>query len=176
MVADRLGDHRCGRLPVGRKPYPAAAYYLLPTRFFELAAGAALAYLPKPSSGRQWRNVMVAVGISMVLYASVSYWKETVFLGYAAVLPVIGTAAVVRWGEGTAVGRLLSTGTATLIGKISYLAYLWHWPIIAFVHLNKVAITPWLGVGLAAATLALAWMTYHFVELPARHWACLRGA
>ena len=157
----------------GASRYPAAAYYLLPTRFFELATGAALAYLPKPSGGRQWRNVIVAVGISMVLYASVSYWKETVFPGYAAVLPVIGTAAVLRWGEGTAVGWALSTGTATLIGKISYPAYLWHWPIIAFLHLNEVAITPWFGVGLAAATLALAWMTYHFVELPARRWACL---
>lgn len=78
--------------------YPAAAYYLLPTRFFELAIGAALAYLPAATRYGLWRSFLSLAGVSMILYSAWTYWSETAFPGYSALLPVLGTAMVVRWG------------------------------------------------------------------------------
>ncbi len=59
--------------------FPAAAYYLLPTRFFELSAGAALAYLPVAKAGRLPWTAVSACGFGLILYASVSYGRETLF-------------------------------------------------------------------------------------------------
>lgn len=149
--------------------YPAAAYYLLPTRFFELATGALLAYLPVAArGGRRWGSAASLAGVAMILYAGLAFGKETLFPGYAALVPVLGTAMVLRCGAGTMVGNALSTSVFTLIGRISYPAYLWHWPIIAFLNLNEVAITLPIGSSVVVATLLLAWLTYRLIELPAR--------
>ena len=56
----------------------------------------------------------------------------------------------------------------SLIGRISYPAYLWHWPLIAFLHINEVAITVPVGISVLMATFGLAWLTYRGIELPAR--------
>lgn len=149
--------------------FPAAAYYLLPTRFFELALGAVLAYLPAVKRVRPWGTAVSLAGIAMVIYAALTYWKGTLFPGYAALLPVLGTALALRWGSGTVVGRVLSMPAATFIGRLSYPAYLWHWPIIAFLNLNEVVITVTIGLAVVMSTLLLAWMTYRWIELPARH-------
>lgn len=148
--------------------YPAAAYYLLPTRVFELAAGAVLAYWTHREVGRVWANAISFAGLGLIAYAAWTYGKETMFPGYAALAPVLGTAMILRWGTDSLVGRVFSTPVATLIGKISYPAYLWHWPIIAFLHLNEVTLTIPMGVVVLAATFVLSWLTWQWIELPAR--------
>lgn len=152
----------------GVERHPSAAYYLLPTRFFELAIGAALAYLPAVTRVNWWSALAAMAGMAIVLGAAFAYGRETAFPGYAALAPVIGTAMMLYWGAGTLVGRALSVPAATFVGRISYPAYLWHWPIIAFLGLNGVAITVGVGTLVVAATLLLAWLTYRWVELPAQ--------
>lgn len=152
----------------GVERYPAAAYYLLPTRFFELAIGALLAYWPMAEQVRRWHQAAAAGGLALVGYSALAYNKETLFPGYAALVPVLGTAMVLRWGQADVVGRLLGNPVATFVGRVSYPAYLWHWPIIVFFHLNEVPITLPTGIGIVLATLGLAWLTYRWVELPAR--------
>ena len=151
----------------GVERHPAAAYYLLPTRFFELAMGAALAYLPAAGRAHRWAAPAAMAGMGMVLWSALAYGRETAFPGYAALPPVVGTAMMLYWGGGTMVGKALSVPAATFVGRISYPAYLWHWPIIAFLGLNGVAITAVVGSLVVAATLLLAWLTYRWVELPA---------
>ncbi len=152
----------------GVQRYPSAAYYLLPTRFFELMVGSLLAYLPAATAGAALSNVLAGAGGLLVLYAGFSFDRETPFPGFAALIPVVGTAFVIRWGEGTWVGRLLSTRPATGLGLISYPAYLWHWPILVFLGLNQIEVTFAIGMTVLASTLALSWLTWKFVELPAR--------
>lgn len=152
----------------GVERYPAASYYLLPTRFFELAIGALLACWPMAEQVRRWHQAAAAGGLALVVYSALAYNKETLFPGYAALVPVLGTAMVLRWGQAGMVGRLLGNPVATFVGRVSYPAYLWHWPIIVFFHLNEVAITLPTGIGIVLATLGLAWLTYRWVELPAR--------
>ena len=153
--------------------FPAAAYYLLPTRVFELAVGVALAYWARRQAGGVWANAISFAGLGLIAYAAWAYGKETMFPGYAALTPVLGTAMVLRWGAESLAGRALGTPVATLIGKISYPAYLWHWPIIAFLHLNEVALTVPVGVAVLAATFMLSWLTWRWIELPARRYLTL---
>lgn len=154
--------------------YPAAAYYLLPTRFFQLAVGALLVYLPAVGgAGSPWRSSSSIVGIIMILFGALSYGKETLFPGFSALVPVVGTAMVLRYGQQCIVGKVLSHSCMTSIGRVSYPAYLWHWPIIVFLTLNEVRITAFVGVWVVAATFLLSWLTYRYIELPARR---LQGA
>ncbi len=82
---------------------------------------------------------------------------------------MLGTLLLLRYGAGADFfGAILSAPLSTLLGRISYPAYLWHWPIIAFLNLNEVRITYFVGGAVLFATFVLAWLTYRIIELPAR--------
>jgi peptidoglycan/LPS O-acetylase OafA/YrhL len=149
--------------------FPSAGYYLLPTRFYELTLGAGLAYLPVATGGKAARAVASSLGLAMITYAALTYSTQTYFPGYAGLMPAIGSALLVRWGgSGTPIGALLSAPIMTMLGRISYPAYLWHWPIIAFMRINGVQITVPLGITVIFSTFVLAWLTYRGIELKAR--------
>lgn len=132
-----------------------------------------LAYLSVSNVPRKWAEFASLAGMAMIFYAAVTYDDHTPFPGYKALVPVVGTAMLLRWAEGTFVGKGLSTPAAKLVGKISYPAYLWHWPIIAFLHINDIAITIPIGLGVLIATISLSWLTYRWLELPARRFLTL---
>jgi peptidoglycan/LPS O-acetylase OafA/YrhL len=152
----------------GVQRYPAAAYYLLPTRFFELAFGAALAFLPVSNLSKPAKVFLSGLGLALVFFAAFRFTKETRFPGYLGLIPVIGTAFLLRYGNVGWLNSGLSAPASTFLGKISYPAYLWHWPIISFLHINQVSITGFVGALTLISVLVLSWCTYRFVELPSR--------
>jgi len=153
--------------------YRAAAYYLMPTRAFELLIGAVLACVPLAVFDRvplAFRLLLGSLGLALILYGNVFFTAETWFPGLNALYPCVGAfllIAFLRAGD-PVLGRLLSSRVAVGIGKVSYPAYLWHWPIIAFLNLQLVELTPLVSVGVVTATLLLATLTYLFIEKPAR--------
>ena len=58
-----------------------------------------------------------------------------------------------------------------LIGKISYSAYLWHWPLFAFYRYGFGEPDFLAGVLILAATMLLAWTSFEFIERPTRNTA-----
>ena len=94
---------------------------------------------------------------------------RTLFPGWAAAVPVVGTVFLIR-AEGSFLNRVaLSNRAAVNIGVISYPLYLWHWPLLVFAELLKFKRLTDLERGLVIAlTLFLAWLTYKFVERPVR--------
>jgi hypothetical protein len=113
----------------------SAAFYLIPTRAWELFIGSVLALhlLPTPSK-RYIRELLSISGMVFIVFALFFYTSETSFPGYAAALPTLGAALIIYAGmEGeTYLKRLLSLKPIVFIGLISYSLYLWHWPIIVF--------------------------------------------
>jgi len=113
----------------------SAAFFLLPTRIWELLLGSLLAYWH--FSGRvtygKYSSYIGAIGLLMILISVLYYDKSTAFPGINALFPVVGTAMVLadQSGKGWLV-RLLCSAPLVFVGKISYSLYLWHWPVLVF--------------------------------------------
>ena len=111
---------------------PEAAFYLLPTRAWELFVGLWLAAIPAAKVPQRGATTLAWSGLVAVAASVATFSPATPFPGYAALLPVAGTALILRFAPGTPVARALGWGPLVFIGLISYSLYLWHWPLIAF--------------------------------------------
>lgn len=150
---------------------PDAAFYLLPTRIWELLLGAILAGRSANWSGPV-RNLAACGGLMAIVAPAFLYSGATVFPGLAALPPCAGTAAIILSGPNTFTSRLLSLKPIVFIGLISYSLYLWHWPILVFQQaamlLPANAHMKIVTVELLGIIFVLSVATWRFVELPFR--------
>jgi peptidoglycan/LPS O-acetylase OafA/YrhL len=157
-----LGDY-------GSRFHPTLSFYVLPTRLWEFIAGAICAvFVVKPRAARD--ELLSAVGLAAILAAVALYDERTPSPSLYALLPVLGTCAVLLFGQrGTATSSVLSSRPLVGIGLVSYSAYLWHQPLFAFARLRS-AEQPSLTLimMLILASFVLAYFSWRFVELPAR--------
>ncbi|MFV0433705.1 MAG: acyltransferase family protein [Leucobacter sp.] len=113
------------------------AYFSSLTRFWELGAGALIAFVPPSFLARNWvREGAVWVGIAMIVLSGFLFDGAALFPGIATLWPVGGTLIALfgasrRARHGFA-SALLSTRPVQYLAKISYQLYLWHWPILIF--------------------------------------------
>jgi peptidoglycan/LPS O-acetylase OafA/YrhL len=145
--------------------HPQAGFFLLPFRGWELATGALLALAAPP--GRT-RGGPAALGLALIVLAIALAPRLP---GVAPiVLAVAGSGLFVRYAvPGSAAARLLSHPAPVGIGLISYSAYLWHQPVLAFARLRfGDALPPAALLALGGLALLLAWPTWAFVERPFR--------
>ena len=128
---------------------PVSAYFSPFTRAWELGFGALVACLStrlillKPSV----QALLSWAGLAAVVVAALVFDATTVFPGYAAAVPVVGTAALLAGGLRAASWGpqwLLSVRPMRLVGDWSYSLYLWHWPVLIIVSRGVAA-----GRGLA---------------------------
>ncbi|MGG7566220.1 acyltransferase family protein [Rhodovulum sp. DZ06] len=158
---------------------PDANFFLPATRLWELLAGALLAWAEHrghaPRRGAA-AGALAGLGLVAVVVPMAVYDTATPAPSLWTLIPVLGTAAVLRWGRDGIAGRLLSTAPFVWIGLISYSAYLWHQPVLAFARIaagGEPAL--WIMLALCAVSLALAWATWAFVERPFRRGAPAPG-
>ncbi len=109
----------------------APAYFLLPTRFWELGIGGLIAILP-PSNHLSYaqRSILGIAGLIAIGWATLRLTDADPFPGYLALAPTLG-AAVVIWANGGLAGRILSLRPFIWTGRLSFALYLWHWPLIS---------------------------------------------
>lgn len=158
----------------GSAAKPDAAFYLLPTRAWELAIGALLAF--HATAGRRsalprWAGELGgALGLALLLYAVFAFDEATPFPGVHALVPTLGAALLILCASrDTAVGGLLGSRVLVGIGLLSYSAYLWHQPLFAFARHRSLLPPGELVFGaLAVASLGLAYLSWRFVEQPFR--------
>jgi peptidoglycan/LPS O-acetylase OafA/YrhL len=149
-----------------------AAYYLLPTRMFELMIGSLLAmtWTAWPPMRRAVANGVSLMGIAMILFSAIVIDSSFRFPGINALYATMGAALLILAGKSelAVVNRLLSLRPVVFVGLISYSVYLWHWPLIVFIHYLGVELTTTLSLAIVAASLALGWLSWKYVELPFR--------
>ncbi|MBT3071311.1 acyltransferase [Rhodomicrobium sp. Az07] len=151
---------------------PKAAFFHLPSRGWELLAGALLALgaFPRIRSDRIAEGMAVC-GIALLLAPVFLYSPKTTFPGFAALPPVLGCALVI-WAETsrhTRVGALLSLRPIVFLGLISYSLYLWHWPIFSIAKYMSLREPQGLeGPTLIALAMLMGWFSWRFVEKPFR--------
>ena len=161
---------------VARKP--EATFYLLPTRAWELLAGALI-----PLLASNWRRsrgvdeVLGLAGMALIVAGVVSYRPDFRFPGFFALLPVAGAACLLLCGTNrpTGVSRFLALTPIAYVGKISYPLYLVHWPINVFAHrsLGEEYTLAW-RLSMFGLSFVLAAAVTHLIEDPIRHKRWLR--
>jgi peptidoglycan/LPS O-acetylase OafA/YrhL len=115
----------------------SAAFYLLPTRVWELLIGAFAAFylsqVNRQDFGRLLSEVTGWSGVALITGAVFAFSKATPFPGFYALVPTIGTVGIILFAtQRTTVGKFLGNKLFVGIGLISYGAYLWHQPLFAF--------------------------------------------
>lgn len=152
--------------------YPSAAFYLLPTRAWELFLGSFAAFYPNGPrlAGKGWQEIASAIGLLLILYAIMSYDRQTPFPGFYALAPTIGAVLIIIFARSrTIVGKLLGARALVAVGLLSYSAYLWHQPLLAFarnVHFG--GLTTLSASVVVLATFPIAYFSWRFVERPFR--------
>jgi peptidoglycan/LPS O-acetylase OafA/YrhL len=155
--------------------WPEAAFYLLPTRAWELLAGGLLAYALK---GQQTEATDSKRGLAMTLAGGflvlAAFLYAPVQLVFISVVPVIGAVLLIAGLHADHfVSRVLAGEPLGFLGRISYSLYLWHWPIILLatwpIANSLVPIAPgWREVIALGATLLAATASFYLVERPLR--------
>lgn len=151
----------------------SALFYLLPSRAWELAAGAGAAYLafhrtlPGQALARQGLSLAGAV---LVLWSLSPLGGVQPWPGPHAFAAVAGAVLLLLYAtRDTLVGRLLSLPLPVGVGLISYSAYLWHQPLFAFYKIGVPTVpSPALLLALAGVTFPLAYLSWRYVETPCR--------
>lgn len=153
---------------IGGRIDPDRNFFFTLSRAWELLAGALVA-LARDLPGRRQDDRLAALGLAAIL-ASLVFPVPATVPGLACVLPVAGTALVLHHASARGrVGRALAWGPLRGIGLISYSAYLWHQPVFVFArHLTPDPLTGLQLAGLILLTLALAALSWRFVEQPFR--------
>ena len=150
--------------------YPVWAFYSLPTRAWELAAGALLAIYSKGLSSFSQRSIPY-LGAALLIFSSFYLNNQDRFPGYKALLPVLGTflllLSVNSWPS--SLQRIFTSRITTWLGNISYSTYLWHWPILVLpvLYLGRELNTPELILCIVL-TIACAHWTTKYIENPMR--------
>lgn len=150
------------------------AFYMLPTRAWELLAGASLALqqdLPR-DAGSLSRKVSAWAGLTLVL-VSVALVRSTHFPGTVALVPVFGAVLLIFGivGDTNVVVRVLRHSLLVRIGRLSYVLYLWHLPIFCFVDYRLLEAALWKRTLLKLVlTVVFSVATASLLENPARRW------
>lgn len=153
---------------------PTAGFYLLHTRFWELALGA-LAALILLRLGRGGTHLIKEgagwIGLALIAFAVFAFDESTPSPGLLALIPTVGTLLIILFArEGTFVNRLLSSKILVGVGLMSYSAYLWHNPIFALAkRFEPFGNETLLTISLISLTGFLSFLSWKYVEVPFRN-------
>ena len=154
---------------------PDGAFFVTTTRLWELGAGAAVAVGADlwPRIGGALAAVLGWGGGVAIVVAALAFDEATPWPGAAALLPVLGTAAVIVATTGRDpswpnAGRLLTPGPLVWVGGLSYSWYLWHWPVLVLAEAQWGDLRLRVKLLLVLCSGVLAWASLRLIENPVR--------
>mmetsp|Transcript_2552 Transcript_2552/g.7626 ORF Transcript_2552/g.7626 Transcript_2552/m.7626 type:complete len:663 (-) Transcript_2552:143-2131(-) len=147
-------------------------FFMLPARIYEFGAGglAAMLWPHRPTS--RWVNEIVNIA-GLVTIAATFYAlppHASVFWSFPV---VVGTAAVISTPGALASRMFLSNALVRFLGRLTYAAYLTHWPVWVYASQTAHLLAQRDSVGpgfvvVVALTLVTALALRHLVEDPVR--------
>ena len=157
----------------GAYNYPTAAFYMLPTRGWELLVGVFAAFYLKYNThleSRALNQALSLLGLSMLVYSVMAFDETTPFPSLYTLMPVLGTCLLIVCAVPQTIShKLLSLKLLVGLGLISYSAYLWHQPLLVFArHRMFGEMSTTIVTILCLSSLAMAWVSWRFVEKPFR--------
>lgn len=155
---------------------PQSSFYLLPSRAWEMLAGACLACIPSyaqctPSA--RTRNLPL-VGFLFVLFSIFWFDSQTLHPSFFTLIPIIGTMLIIHFANDSDVAiRILKSRGLVGIGLISYGLYIWHFPIFAFTQVTGSFDDPFVKIALVIGVFTLSVVSYFWLEKPARNFSVI---
>jgi peptidoglycan/LPS O-acetylase OafA/YrhL len=154
---------------------PSFAFFMLPTRGWELLMGAlASLYIKKNNliynSKSLVNEVLSFLGLILISFSILNFNKNTSSPSLITLLPTLGTALIILFASpNNMAGKMLSSKLMVGLGLISYSTYLWHQPVLAMSrHAGMNEQSNFLLLGLAFLSILLGWFTWVLVEQPFR--------
>jgi peptidoglycan/LPS O-acetylase OafA/YrhL len=156
------------------------AFYMITSRFWQLAAGVLLYQLMVLSGRRfdetaaappKWCGPAAIVSLGLIAYGLVFARPET-FPFPGAIPTVLGSLGLLGFLHGIGRDNLLVRGLtsrpALFVGRISYSLYLWHWPVIVLFRWTVGDAGVLHRTLIVLLSFALAIGSYYLVERPVR--------
>jgi peptidoglycan/LPS O-acetylase OafA/YrhL len=151
------------------------AFFGMPTRIWEFAIGGIASLMiareTEKNTERGGGGILQAAGLLAIGIASATYHDATSYPGIAAIVPALGTVAIIVGGHRSpdnTVSEMLGAPILRWFGRISYSWYLWHWPLVGLGTVLDWQIGVTGRLVWSAIALVLAVLTTRFVEEPAR--------
>lgn len=147
--------------------HPSAAFYLLPTRAWEMLAGGLVFLLGHRSIvSARLAALLEAIGFALIIGSLVGFDSTSSWPGWRALIPVIGASLVLLTARSNS--SWTNAPGMQWMGTRSYSLYLWHWPIVvALTYCERQNDPIFITAGLVL-TLILGHLSYHWVESPSR--------
>jgi peptidoglycan/LPS O-acetylase OafA/YrhL len=144
----------------------SAAFFLMPTRFWELAAGCITYFAVQGKWRCHWKSqlpALVAFTILILALFTAKGWEVwATFLAVVSTSIIIGTLL-----PGDILHRMLILRPLVYVGRISYSLYLWHWSVLVISRWT-IGVHDWLVPIQLGTIFALAVASFHYVEQPLR--------
>lgn len=146
---------------------PVAAFYLLPTRAWEMLAGGLVWWVTRTQPmPRQWAVLVEFGGFVLIILAITTFDQGMLWPGYLALVPVVGAMLVLSANRQHS--WLTANFFANRLGVSSYSIYLWHWPLVVLLtYAGERDNQYWVALGVLGS-LALGWLSYRFIEKSTR--------
>ncbi|WP_460164598.1 acyltransferase family protein [Pseudomonas sp. S2_F03] len=142
------------------KANPVFAFYMLPTRAWELIAGGTGISVPL-QLGKRNSTVCEGLGLLAILASVFCFSEQDLWPGYLAALPVLGTALVIY---GNTQSVFSNHKALQFTGKISYSVYLWHWPLVVFLYSCGLLTSVPHIVGAIVLSFVLGALSFYLIE------------
>lgn len=111
--------------------WPNSAYYLLPTRAWEMMIGG-VAYLYPWTISAQKKQQLEWLGLLLIITSCFFISKDSPWPGYLALFPVAGAFFILQAHRNDSV--ITNNVIFQKLGTWSYSIYLWHWPLVVAIY------------------------------------------
>lgn len=139
--------------------WPNPAYYLLPTRAWEMMMGG-VAYLYPLKLTENNKKIFERGGLALIALSFIFISKENSWPGYLAAIPVFGSFLLIQAQRNDSI--LTGNTIFQSLGKWSYSIYIWHWPlVVAIYHFSLNELFVYLGIVLS---IALGFLSHKYIE------------
>ncbi|CAH7368128.1 Peptidoglycan/LPS O-acetylase OafA/YrhL [Vibrio chagasii] len=139
--------------------FPDAAYYLLPTRAWEMMMGGVVYLFPLSLNDKNKIRLEI-LGFILILTSYVFISKDHFWPGYLAIIPVLGASFIIQSQRNDSV--LTNNSVLQSIGKWSYSIYLWHWPLVVAGYYFELP-SNWIYIGIFLSII-LGFLSNKYIE------------